>query len=303
MPGEEIVFAEGFPTADGRGRIVPADLLPPDELPDAEYPLVLTTGRLLEHWHTGAMTRRAGVLDAIEPVGIAAMNPRDMQKRGLHQGDRISVETRRGTLDAILRADREVAEGPIFMPFCFAESPANRLTNPKLDPFGKIPEFKYCAARVERGRAKTVQSPRAGDGGSEVAVRLIGLAGWSGSGKTTLLAKLLPVLIARGHNVSTVKHAHHYFEIDNPGKDSHTHRLAGAREVLVSSARRWALMHELRDEAEPTLRDLLKHISPVDLVIVEGFKAENSSEDRSASQRGAKAFALSRRSEHSGDRE
>jgi formate dehydrogenase major subunit len=117
--------------------------------PDDEYPLVLTTGRLLEHWHTGAMTRRAGVLDAIEPVGIAAMNPRDMQKRGLRQGDRITVETRRGMLEAILRADREVAEGSVFMPFCFAESPANRLTNPKLDPFGKIPEFKYCAARVE----------------------------------------------------------------------------------------------------------------------------------------------------------
>jgi molybdopterin-guanine dinucleotide biosynthesis protein B len=103
-------------------------------------------------------------------------------------------------------------------------------------------------------------------------VRLIGLAGWSGSGKTSLLAKLLPVLIARGHSVSTVKHAHHSFEIDHPGKDSHTHRMAGAREVLVSSARRWALMHELREEAEPTLRELLQHISPVDLVIVEGFK-------------------------------
>jgi formate dehydrogenase major subunit len=151
-PGEQIAFTEGFPTADGRARIVPADLLPPDEVPDAQYPLVLTTGRLLEHWHTGSMTRRAGVLDAIEPVGIAAMNPRDIAKRGLQQGDRINVETRRGTLDAILRADREVAEGMVFMPFCFAESPANRLTNPKLDPFGKIPEFKYCAARVERAR-------------------------------------------------------------------------------------------------------------------------------------------------------
>jgi formate dehydrogenase major subunit len=149
-PGEQIAFAEGFPTPDGRAKIVPTDLLPPDEVPDAEYPLVLTTGRLLEHWHTGSMTRRAGVLDAIEPVGIAAMNPRDMQKRGLHQGERITVETRRGVLEAILRSDREVAEGMVFMPFCFAESPANRLTNPKLDPFGKIPEFKYCAARVER---------------------------------------------------------------------------------------------------------------------------------------------------------
>jgi len=105
-------------------------------------------------------------------------------------------------------------------------------------------------------------------------VRLIGLAGWSGSGKTTLLAKLIPALIARGRSVSTLKHAHHEFDVDQPGKDSHTHRLAGAREVLVSSSRRWALMHELRGAAEPTLRELVLHLSPVDLVIVEGFKAE-----------------------------
>ncbi|SMH26723.1 formate dehydrogenase subunit alpha [Mesorhizobium australicum] len=147
-PGNEIVFSSGFPTSDGRGRIVPADLLPPDEVPDAEYPLVLTTGRLLEHWHTGAMTRRAGVLDAIEPRGIAAMNPREIARRGLHQGDMVEVETRRGTVEAILRADREVADGMVFMPFCFNESPANKLTNPMLDPYGKIPEFKYCAARI-----------------------------------------------------------------------------------------------------------------------------------------------------------
>jgi molybdopterin-guanine dinucleotide biosynthesis protein B len=105
-------------------------------------------------------------------------------------------------------------------------------------------------------------------------VRVIGLAGWSGSGKTTLLAKVLPVLIARGRTVSTLKHAHHNFDVDQPGKDSHTHRLAGAREVLISSARRWALMHELRGEAEPTLRELVVRLSPVDLVIVEGFKTE-----------------------------
>jgi len=104
-------------------------------------------------------------------------------------------------------------------------------------------------------------------------VRLIGLAGWSGSGKTTLLTKLLPALIARGRTVSTLKHAHHAFDVDQPGKDSHSHRLAGAREVLISSARRWALMHELRDEAEPKLRELVAHLSPVDLVIVEGFKS------------------------------
>jgi molybdopterin-guanine dinucleotide biosynthesis protein B len=103
-------------------------------------------------------------------------------------------------------------------------------------------------------------------------VRLIGLAGFSGSGKTTLLAKLLPVLVARGRTVSTLKHAHHGFDVDQPGKDSHTHRLAGATEVLVSSARRWALMHELRGAPEPTLRDLVPLLSPVDLVIVEGYK-------------------------------
>ncbi|MBB4004373.1 formate dehydrogenase subunit alpha [Aurantimonas endophytica] len=148
VPGNEIIFTTSFPTEDGRGLIVPADLLPPDEVPDEEYPLVLTTGRLLEHWHTGAMTRRAGVLDAIEPQGIAAMNPREIGRRGLRQGDMIAVETRRGTVEAILRADREVADGMVFMPFCFNESPANRLTNPMLDPFGKIPEFKYCAARI-----------------------------------------------------------------------------------------------------------------------------------------------------------
>jgi molybdopterin-guanine dinucleotide biosynthesis protein B len=106
-------------------------------------------------------------------------------------------------------------------------------------------------------------------------VRLIGLAGWSGSGKTTLLAKLIPVLIARGRTVSTLKHAHHEFDIDKPGKDSHTHRLAGAREVLISSARRWALMHELRDEPEQSLRELLPRLSPVDLVIVEGYKSQS----------------------------
>ena len=106
-------------------------------------------------------------------------------------------------------------------------------------------------------------------------MRLIGLAGWSGSGKTTLLAKLIPVLIVRGRTVSTLKHAHHEFDIDKPGKDSHTHRLAGATEVLISSARRWALMHELRDEPEPLLRDLLPRLTSVDLVIVEGYKSQS----------------------------
>jgi formate dehydrogenase major subunit len=148
-PGNEILFSNGFPTADKRGRIVPAELLPPSELPDEEYPMVLTTGRLLEHWHTGAMTRRSEVLNAIEPDGMAAMNPREIQRLGLAAGDMVRVTTRRGDITAILRGDRDVADGMIFIPFCFNESPANRLTNPQLDPFGKIPEFKFCAARVE----------------------------------------------------------------------------------------------------------------------------------------------------------
>jgi molybdopterin-guanine dinucleotide biosynthesis protein B len=105
-------------------------------------------------------------------------------------------------------------------------------------------------------------------------MRIIGLAGWSGSGKTTLLVKVIPRLVARGLTVSTLKHAHHDFDIDQPGKDSHSHRMAGATEVLIGSANRWALMHELRGDAEPTLGTLLEKLAPVDLVLVEGYKRE-----------------------------
>ena len=103
-------------------------------------------------------------------------------------------------------------------------------------------------------------------------MRIMGFAGWSGSGKTTLLVRLIPALIEAGFSVSTVKHAHHDFDIDKPGKDSHTHRMVGATEVIVSSGKRWALVHESRDAAEPSLRELLEHFAPVDLVLVEGFK-------------------------------
>jgi len=106
-------------------------------------------------------------------------------------------------------------------------------------------------------------------------MRIIGLAGWSGSGKTTLLAKVIPRIVAKGLKVSTIKHAHHGFDIDQPGKDSHTHRMAGASEVIVSSMRRWAIVHELRGDAELTLAEILDKISPVDLVIVEGYKREH----------------------------
>jgi formate dehydrogenase major subunit len=152
-PGNEIIFATSFPTKSGRARIVPADLLPPDELPDAEYPLVLTTGRLLEHWHTGSMTRRATNLDSLEPEAIAGLNPREMDRLGVPPGGLVRVSTRRGTVVLKARADRDVAEGMVFLPFCFAEAAANLLTNPQLDPMGKIPEFKFCAAKVEPAAA------------------------------------------------------------------------------------------------------------------------------------------------------
>ena len=103
-------------------------------------------------------------------------------------------------------------------------------------------------------------------------MKVFGLAGWSGSGKTTLLVRLIPALVARGLSVSTIKHAHHAFDVDRPGKDSHSHRLAGAREVMVSSANRFALMHELRGAPEPTVEELVARMSPVDLLLIEGFK-------------------------------
>jgi formate dehydrogenase major subunit len=149
-PGNEIIFAQSFPTKSGRAKIVPADLLPPDELPDEQYPMVLTTGRLLEHWHTGSMTRRASNLDALEPEAIAGLHPREMDRLGVTPGGFIRVSTRRGEVTLKARADRDVAEGMVFIAFCFAEAAANLLTNPQLDPMGKIPEFKFCACKVER---------------------------------------------------------------------------------------------------------------------------------------------------------
>ena len=150
QPGNEIVFAESFPTSSGRGKIVPADILPPDELPDEDYPLILTTGRMLEHWHTGSMTRRAATLDALEPGPTVGVHPREIDRQGLVVGDLVSVSTRRGQIQLTVRADRDVPQGVLFIPFCFAEAAANLLTNPQLDPFGKIPEFKFCAAAIDK---------------------------------------------------------------------------------------------------------------------------------------------------------
>ena len=148
--GENIIFGDGFPTKSGRARLVPTQLVPPDELPDAEFPLVLTTGRVLEHWHTGAMTRRADILNLLEPEPVVSVNPYTMGEMGLAPGDRVKVTTRRGAIELRVRADRDVADGMIFIPFCYHEAAANVLTNPQLDPFGKIPEFKFCAARMEK---------------------------------------------------------------------------------------------------------------------------------------------------------
>jgi formate dehydrogenase major subunit len=151
-PGKEVIFGDRFPTKNGRGKFVPAKVIPPDEQPDQDYPYVLTTGRLLEHWHTGSMTRRATVLDALEPQAVAHLSPGDLQKLQLHAGGSIRVSTRRGEVELIARADPWVPAGMVFIPFCFSEAAANLLTNPALDPYGKIPEFKFCAARVEAGQ-------------------------------------------------------------------------------------------------------------------------------------------------------
>ncbi|MBO66787.1 MAG: formate dehydrogenase subunit alpha [Acidiferrobacteraceae bacterium] len=146
--GQSVVFKDGFPTASGRGRFVPAKLIWADERPDKQYPNVLMTGRQLEHWHTGAMTRRASVLNAIESRPVVSLNPEDLTSLGIHEGDLVRVESRRGELIAHARVDPGLRSKEIFMPFCYVEAAANLLTNSALDPVGKIPEFKYCAVRL-----------------------------------------------------------------------------------------------------------------------------------------------------------
>ena len=147
-PGERVVFQECFPKADGRGRFVPVSFRPADELPDADYPLVLITGRQLEHWHTGAMTRRSAVLDALEPEATASLHPDELARLGIAPGAQMRIATRRGEVELAARADASIARGCVFVPFAYVEAAANLLTNAALDPTGKIPEFKYCAARV-----------------------------------------------------------------------------------------------------------------------------------------------------------
>src|SRR6516162_247598 len=154
-PGHDVVFADGFPRPGRLGKLVAAKLTPPDEQPDAEFPFILTTGRQLEHWHTGAMTRRATVLDDLEPAAVASLSRNQLSRLGVAPGEMVRVTTRRGTIELTARQDDAIPDGVVFIPFAYAEAAANLLTNPALDPFGKIPEFKYCAARVEPAGAGT----------------------------------------------------------------------------------------------------------------------------------------------------
>ncbi len=168
-PGQSVVFVDDFPREGGRARFVPADIIPANERPDADYPLVLITGRQLEHWHTGSMTRRATVLDAIEPDPIALIHPLDLDQMGGQPGDVVTIESRRGKVELYARADDSSPRGSIFVPFCYYEAAINKLTNAALDPFAKIPEFKYCAIRATVGGA----APKASSyGGGQILDKL-----------------------------------------------------------------------------------------------------------------------------------
>jgi formate dehydrogenase major subunit len=148
-PGQAIVFGEGFPRPDGRAKFTPASIIAPDETPDAEYPMILTTGRQLEHWHTGSMTRRSKVLDAVEPEANCSLHPKTLRKLGVMPGGFVKLTTRRGNIALMARSDRAVSEDMVFLPFAYVEAAANILTNSAIDPYGKIPEFKFSAVRVE----------------------------------------------------------------------------------------------------------------------------------------------------------
>ena len=150
-PGDDVIFTEAFPRDNGLGKFVPADIVPPDERPDDDYPFVLMTGRMLEHWHTGSMTRRANVLDALEPEAVATINPISLDEMGIKPGELITLSTRRGQISTVARSDEAVPTGAVFMAFCYYEAAVNKLSNAALDPSAKIPEFKYCAVKVTPG--------------------------------------------------------------------------------------------------------------------------------------------------------
>ncbi|MBC8211478.1 MAG: formate dehydrogenase subunit alpha [Gammaproteobacteria bacterium] len=148
--GTPTIFTAGFPTPDGRARFVAARYTHADELPDAAYPLIFTTGRQLEHWHTGSMTRKARVLDTLEPEPVISIHPDDLQALDIRAGEKVQIVSRRGKLTARARRDSGVQSGTVFMAFCYNDAAANLLTNEALDPVAKIPEFKYCAVKLEK---------------------------------------------------------------------------------------------------------------------------------------------------------
>jgi len=150
-PGEPVIFTESFPRKGGKGLFVPAAFTEAAELPDEEYPLIFITGRQLEHWHTGSMTRHASILDAIEPDPVVTIHPLDLQNLGVEPGELVTIESRRGKITAYARADVGLQRGSLFMAFCYNEASANLITNEALDPFGKIPEFKFCAVKASPG--------------------------------------------------------------------------------------------------------------------------------------------------------
>jgi formate dehydrogenase major subunit len=161
-PGQSVVFEDDFPREGGKARFVPADIIPANERPDAEYPMVLITGRQLEHWHTGSMTRRASVLDAIEPDPTALVHPLDLEALGAAPGDVLTIASRRGEVTLFARVDEGTPRGAVFVPFCYYEAAINKLTNAALDPFAKIPEFKYCAVKLTRGGDAPLQGSYGG---------------------------------------------------------------------------------------------------------------------------------------------
>jgi formate dehydrogenase major subunit len=150
-PGQPVIFTDGFPTESGRGKFVPASYIHADEMPDEEFPLIFITGRQLEHWHTGSMTRHSPTLDAIEPDPVVMIHPEDMDRLGLVAGETMTIESRRGQIVAYARADIGIQKGSIFMAFCYNEASANLITNDALDPAAKIPEFKFCSVKVQIG--------------------------------------------------------------------------------------------------------------------------------------------------------
>ncbi len=172
-PGQSVVFVDDFPREGGRARFVPADIISADERPDAEYPMVLITGRQLEHWHTGSMTRRATMLDAIEPDPVALVHPLDLADMGGQPGEVITITSRRGEVVLYARADDSSPRGAVFVPFCYYEAAINKLTNAALDPFAKIPEFKYCAIKIAMGGTLTEQSSYGGGKALKASLALV----------------------------------------------------------------------------------------------------------------------------------